>query len=113
MTTRKLEKPQWTPYLDFLTKAMKGKRVEIEVASLNIGDQIEAEWAPLVGLVYDHKSDIVEVALETLDHMIPKPSAIFVEEGEGGVSSLDVVDADGVGQIIKLREPLLLPPPGN
>ncbi len=37
---------------------------EIEVASLELGNQIEAEWLPLIGLVYDHKDNSVEVALE-------------------------------------------------
>jgi hypothetical protein len=37
----------------------------------------------LIGLVYDPQDDIVEVALEGLDHMIHKPRELYVEE-EGG-----------------------------
>jgi hypothetical protein len=37
---------------------------EIEVASLDLGDQIQAEWLPLIGITYDPNDDVVEVALD-------------------------------------------------
>ena len=42
------------------------RRAEIEVASLDLGDQIEAEWLPLLGITYDDKDDVLEIALEEL-----------------------------------------------
>lgn len=60
--------------LDHLTKSLVGKTVEIEVASLAIGDQIEAEWVPLVGIAYRPKNDTIEIALgDEIDHIINKP----------------------------------------
>jgi hypothetical protein len=59
MATLKLEKEAWHPYFDNITKILEGKRVEVEVASLKIGDQIEAEWLPLIGIAYDHKDDLI------------------------------------------------------
>ena len=76
MTARKLEKTEWRPFLDGLSKLLGPKQAEIEVASLPLGDQVQAEWVPFLGIVYDPKDDIVEVALEGLDHMIPKPREI-------------------------------------
>jgi hypothetical protein len=90
---------------------LEGKRAEIEVLSLRLGDQVEAEWLPLLGIVYDPKDDIVEVALDGLDHMIRKPREIYVEDGAQGLLALEIVDADDVRQIIKLRDPLALPAP--
>jgi hypothetical protein len=72
---------------------------------------VEAEWLPLLGLAYDPNDDIVEVALEGLDHMIPKPRELYIDNGIGSLSSLEIIDADGVKQIVKLRDPLMLPPP--
>jgi hypothetical protein len=63
----------------------------------------------LIGLVYDPKDDIVEVAIEGLDHMIHKPRELYVEDEGGQLSSLEVVDADGGRQIIKLKDMLALP----
>ena len=113
MSTRKLPKTEWQTYFDRVSKGLEGKLAEIEVASLALGDQVEARWLPLLGIVYDPKSDIVEIALEGLDHMIPKPRDIAVQEGPTGLASLEVTDEDGVMQIVKLRDPLLLPPPSG
>jgi hypothetical protein len=113
MNTRKLPQAEWRPYLDRISKLLPGKVAEIEVASLNLGNQIEAEWEPLLGLVYDPKSDIIEVVLDGVDHMIPKPRELYVEEEGGMLESLEVIGADGSRQIIRLRDPLMLPAPAQ
>ena len=109
MTTRKLGKKQWRVFFDSVTTMIEGKQAEIEVASLRLGDQVEAEWLPLLGIAYDPNDDIVEVALEGLDHLIPKPREIYVEDGTEGIMALEIVDADDEKQIIKLRDPVMLP----
>ena len=47
---RELEKSQWRTYFDRTSKALGGKRAEIEIASLKLGDEIEAEWLPLIDI---------------------------------------------------------------
>src|SRR3979490_2605887 len=111
MTIHKLEKAEWRPFLDLVSKVRPAKQAEIEVASLKLGDQVEAEWLPLLGLAYDPNDDIVEVALDGLDHMIPRPRELYIDNFIGSLSSLEIIDADGVKQIVKLRDPLMLPPP--
>ncbi|WOJ90037.1 DUF5335 domain-containing protein [Methylocapsa polymorpha] len=110
MTVRKLDKAVWRPYLDHLSKTLTGYQAEIEASSLALGNQAQTEWLPLIGLVYDPKDDIVEVALQGLDHMIQKPRDIYVEDADGLLASVEIVDGEGVKQIVKLKEPLLLPP---
>jgi hypothetical protein len=105
----RLEKAQWQAYFDGMAQALLGKRAEIEIDSLMLGHQIEAEWLPLLGISYDPKDDIIDIALEGVDHRIQKPQEIFLE-GEGlELSSLEIVDAEGVHQIVVLRDALLLP----
>ena len=111
MTTRKLDPSDWRAYCDSLSKALLGKQAEIEVASLTLGSQIEADWLPLLGIVYDEKSDAFEIALAGLDHIVPHPREFYVDEGADGVSSLAIADDAGTRQIIRLREPLTLPAP--
>src|SRR6202049_14112 len=106
MTIQKLEKSKWHAFFDGLSKMLEAKEAEIEVASLALGDQIEAEWLPLHGLAYDPKDDLVEVALEGLDHMIPHPREIYVQDGTAGLTSLEVIDSTGAKQIVKLRDQL-------
>jgi hypothetical protein len=109
MTTRKLDKKQWRTFLDGVATLLEGKQAEIEVASLDLGDQVQAEWLPLIGISYDPNDDIVEVGLEGLDHLISKPREIYVEDGAEGIVALEIVDADNERQIVRLRDPIALP----
>jgi hypothetical protein len=43
----------------------------------------QANWVALIGLVYDPKDDLVDVALEGLDHLIHNPRDIYIEQGNG------------------------------
>jgi hypothetical protein len=113
MTTQKLDKKQWRTFFDGISTMLEGKRAEIEVASLRLGDQIEAAWLPLLGITYDPRDDIVEVSLDGLDHLIPKPREIYVEDGAEGIMAIEIVDDDGEKQIVKLRDPVMLPAPAQ
>ena len=106
---RKLERAEWRPFSTAFRKGSRGNKPEIKVASLDLGDQLQAGWVSLIGLVYDPKDDIVEVAIEGLDHMIHKPRELNVEEEGRQLSSLELIHADGGRQIIKLKDMLLLP----
>jgi hypothetical protein len=111
MTARKLDKEEWQAFFDRTSKLLEGKRAEIEIASLALGDQVEAEWLPLLGIVYDRKGDLLEVALDGLDHMIRKPREMYVDVDGEGLLSLEVVDAEGVRQMVRFKDPLMLPAP--
>ena len=111
MAIRKLDKATWRPFFDGVSNVLIGKRAEIEVASLALGAQVEAAWAPLLGIVYDPKNDIIEVVLENLDHMVHSPREVYIDDSPVGLASMEIIDGDGVRQIIQLRDPLMLPPP--
>lgn len=109
MTTRKLEKSEWGPFFNSVSKGLKDAKAEIEVASLKLGDQIEANWLPLFGIVYDPKDDIFEIALEGLDHLIQKPHEVYVGEDGGKLMNVEIVDADKNHQIVTFKEPVSAP----
>ena len=44
MATRKLDKKEWKTFFDRVSKMLEGKQAEIEVASLRLGAQVQAEW---------------------------------------------------------------------
>jgi len=108
-TDRTLPRASWTKFFDIMSKSLLGQSAEIEVSSLDLGDQIVAEWIPMVGITYDSKNDLLEVALDRLDHLIRHPREIFVQEIPGGIASIAVVDEDGTKQIVRLKAPLMLP----
>lgn len=118
MALKKLDKAEWQGLFDHLSKILVGKRAEIETASLDWGDQIEAEWLPFLGITYDPKNDLVEIVLESpkrenIDHLIRHPREIYIDVGGAGFRSMAIVDGDGVMQIVTLRDPLMLPPPAQ
>jgi hypothetical protein len=108
VTLRKLDKTEWGAFFESLTRALQGAQAEIDAMSLSIGAQAQTGWLPLFGLVYDEKDDVLEVALEGLDHLIPKPAEIFFDEQAGMIGSLEVTDRAEVKQIVRFRQPLAL-----
>jgi hypothetical protein len=113
VATTRLEKTEWQLFFDRMSKALTGKRAEIEIDSLTLGHQIEAKSLPLLGMVYDPKSDVLEIALEGLDHMIPHPQQVFVEMEGPELTGVEIIDRDGLKQLVQLRDPLMLPPPSG
>ncbi|NQV22576.1 MAG: DUF5335 family protein [Rhodospirillales bacterium] len=109
MSTRQLNKNEWSAYFDHVSATLGNRQVEIEVASLPLGDQIAAHSVTLRGLTYDSKSDVLQVITDKVDHMVNKPKEIHVKESHDGLESFEVLDADGTKQIIQLTAPLALP----
>lgn len=111
MAVQKLDKAEWQRYFDVLSRGLEGLRAEIEVAALPLGDQIAAEWLPVLGMTYDPKDDLIEIALDGVDHLINRPREIYLDATAGELLSIEIVDADGKRHIVRLREPLMLPSP--
>ncbi len=74
---------------------------------------MEAEWLSLLGIAYDSKDDIVELALEGLDHLIPSPCEIYVDDDRLGLWTFEIVNGDDAREIITFRDPLALPAPAR
>ena len=108
MSSRMLARGEWRGYCDHISKELVGKSAELELISLDLGDRIETRWLPLLGIVYDPKSDVFEVALEGVDHLIAHPREVYVEETARGLVALEITADDDTRQIVRLREPLAL-----
>lgn len=113
MAISKIEPPDWQAYCDRLSKTLVGTDAEIEIDALSIGQQLEAKWLPFYGIVYEPKKNTIEILLEGLDHLIHHPRELYVDQDAVGLTSLEIVDQDDVRQIVRLRRPILLPPPAS
>lgn len=112
MNTLLLPKEAWQPYFEAMSDVLLGKRAELEVATLDLGNQIVAERVPLLGITYDSKDDLVDVSLggqNQLNHLIRQPSQIEIVTGVDGLSSIAIMSRDGTVQVLRLWEPLRLP----
>lgn len=108
MAFRQLERTEWkTLFDDFSRRLAREHRTdyaEIRVFSREEGAQPETSWLPLVGITYDPRSDALEILVENMDHLVYHPKKIFIDVLDGGVlSSLVVVRADGIREVIELR----------
>jgi hypothetical protein len=109
MTSRTIAQAEWRAFFDSMASGLVGKRAEVEAASLDLGDQIVAEWVPLLGVTYDAQDDLLDVALSGLNHLIRRPREIYVQESPQGIETVAVLSADGVKQMLHLKDPLMLP----
>jgi Family of unknown function (DUF5335) len=106
-----IEKSKWAAYCEFISEAVQGGQAEIEVASLDLGNQVEAEWLPLIGISYDPKDDIIDIALEGIDHIIHQPRELRADGEFAELSALEITDKDGTQHLVRLKGSLALPSP--
>lgn len=107
-----IARSEWKPFFDRLARALEDHPAEIEVASLDLGDQLLAEWVPLVGITYDPRADLLDVALEGLDHRVRHPREVRAQVGHGRLTAVDIIDREGAHLIVKFRDPPVLPTAG-
>lgn len=111
MPLRQLAKSQWQAYFDQVSAVLGAKQVEIEVTGLGLGDQVAADWIPLVGIFYDPKNDLLAIVTEGVNHMIRHPAQIHIDHDFDWLHSIEAVDGEGNHHIILLKDPFSLPSP--
>lgn len=112
MAAAEIDRERWATFLETITNSLIGKQAEIEVISLNLGDQIEAERISPIGITYDRKNDLIEIALEGLDHLVRSPRKLYIDYALGDLAAaLEIIDADENRQIVRFRGPLALAAP--
>src|ERR1700704_3722586 len=67
MAISRLERSEWGGFCFRASHIFLGKHADIEVASLEVGFQLEARRLPLVGMFYDPGSDVLRLLLGELN----------------------------------------------
>jgi hypothetical protein len=106
MSMRVLARAEWRGFCDRVSKAVVGRSVELDIASLDLGDRVKARWLPLLGVVFDARGDVLEIACEGVGHSVLAPREIHLEETARGLVAIEVVAADDTVETLRLREPL-------
>lgn len=109
-STSTVDRSQWTPMLDKLTSDHGGDHVTIEILDPTYGDNPEAERLPFAYANYDHKDDVVFVAVggnsprypTVLRHMVTHPTDVTATLDP---PALRVVDADGTTTLVSFFPP--------
>ncbi len=116
--TKQIPKERWGTYLENLTKQLEGRWITMEVLDKEFGDQYEVEKLPLAFFFYDHKDDVVEIAVGgwttsfpvELRHFVHHPTEIWEKDLIGTEpTGFLIVDTDGRKTVITVHEPPALP----
>jgi Family of unknown function (DUF5335) len=111
MPMRELTRAEWRPFCDRVSKSLGGRQVELDVASLDLGDRVASRWLPLQGIVFDPRADALSIALDGVGHSILAPREVHLEETERGIVSIEIIAADESVETLRFREPLRLEAP--
>ena len=77
---------------------------DVEVLSMDLGDQFAAEGAHLRGITYDPKTRSLEVELDSGDHRAFKPKEVWaIEDDDGFVRAIEIVRDDDASEIVRVR----------
>jgi hypothetical protein len=109
MATRKLERSEWRRYFDEVAKRLPTMRVTVLVLDDHIGVQPETEEGTLIGVTFDPKDGILEVATPNITHRVSDPKEIYVQEERGQLASIEVLVSDGTKRIFELKPLPALP----
>ena len=105
--TKQIPRDSWKSYFDGVEKQhiREGTAsATIDLISAELGDQPEATQVLLQGIDYDPKSEVLEIQLKDLDHLVFQPAEIWVvEEDDGFVSALELVHPDGIREIMRIE----------
>jgi hypothetical protein len=108
--TRQIPRSEWKSYFErytrehLVTEGDVHDVAAVEVLLPRLGDQFEVTFEPLLGMVYDPKSNAFELVMRDIDHLVFRPAEIAViEDDDGFISELEVVRADDVKEIVHLR----------
>ncbi|HEY7394179.1 MAG TPA: DUF5335 family protein [Gemmatimonadaceae bacterium] len=77
---------------------------DVEVVSRDLGDQVAADGAHLIGISYDPRARSVEVELETGDMRSISPKEVWaIEDDDGFVRAIEIVRDDDSKEIVRVR----------
>lgn len=112
MTSNDEEIPRgaWQSTLEALTVQHEGDLAAIEVADLDLGDQLEAEHIPFSYIEYDPHDDAVSVGVGGLDgrypvmlrHVVEQPQNIFIHTSGAGTVTIEIRSPSGTATLITL-----------
>lgn len=103
-----IPRERWSSYFDTFAKRFLRDEVP-EVATIHVADgargrQRAVSGVRVLGITYDRRDHVLDVALEGLDHLVLRPVAIWAREAEDGfIDELTVLREDGLRETIALQ----------
>ena len=118
LETTRVPNDQLKTYFDKFTRHFLLREstdaVDVEILSLDSGDQFAAEGAHLYGITYDPKDNALEFEIEGGDHRVTKPKGVWTaEEFDGFVKAIEIVRDDGTREVARVNRLGITPAPST
>lgn len=116
-SSREIGKQAWASYLTRVAQEHRDLRISIEIVGGDVGHGVEASDLQLEDLVYDERSDELEVAgsrradgtRQVLRHFVSQPRSVWVEEVAGEPASIEIDHGDGLKTLVRMSRAPELP----
>jgi hypothetical protein len=108
-----IHRDSWQKSLELLSVEHQGDWATIEVAELDLGDQLEAQKIPFSYIEYDPHDDAFSVGVGGLDgrypvtlrHVVEHPQHIVAHASDVGSVTIEVRSDDGTVTLVTLGAP--------
>jgi hypothetical protein len=112
--TTRIAQDRLKQYFETFTKRFlqdgSPEAVDIEVLEPELGGQHAARGALLIGITYDPRISALELEVDSGDHRVYAPEAVWaLEEADGFISALEVVAPDGTREVVSIKRVGLRP----
>ena len=111
MSVQQIDRSRSTGSFETLTGASIGKRAGIEFASLGIGNRVEPQWAPQIGMAHEPEDDRIDAGLAGVGGVSGAPQDVHVDPD--GLGWAIAVEPGGTSQIVETKGPPGLSAPGG
>ncbi len=106
--TTRISQDRLKQYFEMFTKRFlqdgSATAVDIEVLKPELGDQYAAHGARLIGITYDPRISTLELEVDSGDHRVYAPEAVWaLEEPDGFISALEVVAPDRTREVVSIK----------
>lgn len=101
MTTKELDKQEWTKFFDELSRDRFGWKTRVEVLKDEIGAQVLSDGLPFGGLMFEEKNGgAIEIMLGEdagahQTHTIFNPQKVFLQTGDDKTEIVEIEDEEG------------------
>ena len=107
--TKRIPEDRLAEYLDSFSRRFvmdsSPESVDIElIGPDDIGDQVVANGARLLGIDYDRHTKALEVLLDSGDRRVYDAREVWtIEEPDGFISSMEIVTGDGTRHVLTIK----------
>ena len=106
--TTRIPNDRLESYLDAFSRRFLNEEgranANVEVLSMDVGDQYVGEAIRLLGITYDTPDNAIELEFGSGDHRVVKPKEVWVvEEDDGFVSAIEIVSPEGAHEVVRIN----------